>query len=190
MELLKQLRIGNHLTQEELGNLLHVSQQTVQKWESGKSNIPIAYHKELSKLFRVDIDFFKYELSDEDIDYFNSQEIMKQNIETINNAKSFIIFCKIYSNRKKIKHGIISNGVDIFKFTSIIVTSKKKAVLFEDNNQNCVPLISTDILEVRHLSGEFDIQHFEIKIKVPIFPDALSSESDTLHTINIAFFYD
>lgn len=190
MELLKQLRIGNHLTQEDLGHLLHVSQQTIQKWESGKCKIPISYHKQLADLLCVDVDFFKYDISEDDFDFTQNIEVMKQQIESINSAKSFMNFCKIYSNRKKAKQGIISNGIDIFKFTSVKLVNHRKAVLFEDSYSNCVPLISNDIIEVQHLSGEYNIQHFEIKIKVPVFPDKSPERNGKVHSYKIAFFYE
>lgn len=55
-EKLKQLRIHNEYSQEELAQLLNVSRQAVTKWESGKGMPDIANLKTIAHLFDVTLD--------------------------------------------------------------------------------------------------------------------------------------
>lgn len=50
---IKELRLENGYTQQELADIIHVSRQTISKWEIGKSNCDSANIKLLSDLFRV-----------------------------------------------------------------------------------------------------------------------------------------
>ena len=53
---IKELRIDNSLTQDELAKKLGVTYQAVSKWENGKSIPDIAILKTISELFNVNID--------------------------------------------------------------------------------------------------------------------------------------
>lgn len=57
MNRIKELRKKNHLTQHELGSLLHLSQQQIQKYESGilepKASVLVA----LADLFHTNTDY-------------------------------------------------------------------------------------------------------------------------------------
>ena len=54
---LKQLRFEKDLTQKELAERLHVSFQTVSKWENGENEPDIATLKELAELFNCSVDY-------------------------------------------------------------------------------------------------------------------------------------
>lgn len=54
---LKQLRFEKDLTQKELADRLHVSFQTVSKWENGENEPDIATLKELAALFNCSVDY-------------------------------------------------------------------------------------------------------------------------------------
>ncbi len=55
-DVLKNLRKANHLTQEDLADKVHVSRQSIAKWENGES-IPDIYNiQELANVFHVSID--------------------------------------------------------------------------------------------------------------------------------------
>ena len=54
---LKELRSKNNLTQKELADKLHVSFQTVSKWENGENEPDIATLKELATLFNCSVDY-------------------------------------------------------------------------------------------------------------------------------------
>ncbi len=52
---LKTLRLGNDLTQDQLGEKVHVSRQAVSRWENGETMPGVDTLKELSQLFGVTI---------------------------------------------------------------------------------------------------------------------------------------
>ena len=54
---IRELRLQRKLSQTELSNILHVSQQTVTKWENGKAEPSGSAIKELSKFFNVSADY-------------------------------------------------------------------------------------------------------------------------------------
>ncbi len=62
---IKKLRSNRDLTQKELADKLHVSFQTVSKWENGENEPDISTLRELAKLFNCSMDFL---LSEEEIE--------------------------------------------------------------------------------------------------------------------------
>lgn len=55
---IKEMRIKYNLTQEDLANKLHITRQTISKWESNKSIPDIMSVKELCQIFNISIDEF------------------------------------------------------------------------------------------------------------------------------------
>lgn len=55
---IKLLRTNKNLTQEELSSKLHITRQTISKWESNKSIPDIIKVKELCQVFEISIDDF------------------------------------------------------------------------------------------------------------------------------------
>lgn len=53
---LKELRVSANLKQKELADIFHVSQQTVAKWENGKSEPNTMMLKEIAQYFSVTVD--------------------------------------------------------------------------------------------------------------------------------------
>lgn len=51
------LRIQKHLTQTELSKILHVSQQTITKWENGKAEPSSSALAKISDYFNVSADY-------------------------------------------------------------------------------------------------------------------------------------
>lgn len=56
-ERIRNLREDNDLTQHQLGNLLHVSQQVYSNYENGSRNIPIDLLWKLADYYGVTIDY-------------------------------------------------------------------------------------------------------------------------------------
>ena len=54
-EKIKKLRIKNKLTQEELASKLHVSRQTISKWEQEVTVPSLDTLKELASIFNVEL---------------------------------------------------------------------------------------------------------------------------------------
>ena len=63
-EKLKQLRIQNEYSQEQLAELLNVSRQAITKWESGKGMPDISNLKMISNLFGVTLDSLIQDVED------------------------------------------------------------------------------------------------------------------------------
>ena len=55
-EKLRELRIQNNMPQEHLAEQLHVTKQTVSKWEQGINQLDIYTLKQHSQIFSVSID--------------------------------------------------------------------------------------------------------------------------------------
>ena len=54
---MKDLREDNNLNQQQIADLLNISQSTYSDYELGKINIPIAILKKLSLFYNTSIDF-------------------------------------------------------------------------------------------------------------------------------------
>lgn len=54
---LKELRLENKLSQQELGKILYVSKMGISHWEKGNSEPNISQLITLAKLFNVSIDY-------------------------------------------------------------------------------------------------------------------------------------
>lgn len=54
-EKIKKLRIDNRLTQEELATKLHISRQTISKWEQEVTVPSLETLKELASIFNVEL---------------------------------------------------------------------------------------------------------------------------------------
>lgn len=55
---LKELRKSRHLTQEQLGKILSVTQQNISKYENDEYEIPIDVLVKISHFFNVSIEYF------------------------------------------------------------------------------------------------------------------------------------
>lgn len=54
---LKELRKNRHLTQEELGEIISVTQQNISKYENNEYEIPVDIMVKVSKFFNVSIEY-------------------------------------------------------------------------------------------------------------------------------------
>ncbi|MDE6557691.1 MAG: helix-turn-helix domain-containing protein [Clostridia bacterium] len=54
---IRELRVEKHLSQEQLGTMLNVSQDTVSLWEKSKSLPPVDIIMTLSDIFGVSCDY-------------------------------------------------------------------------------------------------------------------------------------
>lgn len=99
---LKQSRLKSHLTQEQLGTLLHTDKKQVSRWESGGSVPPAETLVELSRILSVSVDYL-LGLSDEPtirvrIDNLSMEEIAVISAMRSDNDNEAI---KIIVNREK-----------------------------------------------------------------------------------------
>ena len=66
-----ELRKKNGLSQEQLGEKINVTRQTISKWELNETTPDIKQAKELSKIFKISLD----ELTDNDIKSIMEEKI-------------------------------------------------------------------------------------------------------------------
>ena len=91
-EKLKELRISKKLTQEDIANQLHISRQSVSKWEQGINEPDIQTLKQLCILLEVSIE----DLIDDDQDVVLSREEKKRKIsKKLFITQIFIFACNI-----------------------------------------------------------------------------------------------
>lgn len=77
-EKLKHLRIKNNLTQKDLADSLHVTFQTVSKWENDTNEPDMATLKELAKLLNCPISYFYSD--EEEVPVEQQEESVKQEV--------------------------------------------------------------------------------------------------------------
>ena len=110
---LKELRIKKGLTQKDLADQLHVSFQTISKWENNENEPDIATLKELAKLYDCSVDFLINE--DEEIKEEQANEIAEEKEEpTEPVTKTIIIHQKELHVCERCKKDIPENELDIW----------------------------------------------------------------------------
>ena len=143
---LKRIRLENNLTQKEVADFLHISPQSISKWENGESTTSIDFLPMLAQLFKCSIDdFFKENHTVSKVDdvkkflsflkYFEKKEItekdatptefMSKNCGWQDNCKSF------YTDLEKEKFINLNTLQNIVGCNSEEV--KDFALLLEDN---------------------------------------------------------
>lgn len=108
---LKSLRLKKGLTQEEVANLLNVSNKTVSKWETGSGLPEIHSLMALSKLYEVTVDMI-----------LNGGKISKVNIEHSNTEDDNLTTKQ--KERYSI-HSIISLGIALLAFIILIIITNQ-----------------------------------------------------------------
>lgn len=83
---LKQYRIDNNLTQEQLADILHVSRAAISKYETGRSYPSIEILQDIANLLGVTVD-----------DMISKKELTKETISVSNKIKISKYFSIIFS---------------------------------------------------------------------------------------------
>ena len=104
-EKLIKLRKEKLLSQEELGEKLDVTRQTISKWELGQSKPDMEKLKEISTLFNISIE----ELTNDEIDISKKNKGNGNNAVDINahHTRNFVILG--YSAHRHTSFGVINN---------------------------------------------------------------------------------
>lgn len=84
---LKKLRMSRGLTQKDIADQLHVSFQTISKWESGINEPDIATLKELAKLYECSIDFLLNDTEEENEEEKETDKEINPPQEIVNEPK-------------------------------------------------------------------------------------------------------
>ncbi|WP_026053008.1 helix-turn-helix domain-containing protein [Ruminococcus flavefaciens] len=105
-DLIKQKRKEADLTQEKLSELMGVSLNAVQNWESGRTNVNSTRLPKLSEVFQMDLSELQAALNDDGEDYPNWPEFMfseEQNmiissLRLTSEHKELIMLLRIYNS--------------------------------------------------------------------------------------------
>lgn len=116
-----ELRRENHMKQNELAEALYVTHQAVSKWENGKSIPSIEILYDLTKLFKVSIDYLLDDSEILDSDYesqlknFPRESVISKFLhkDNLNNEVEKIFYLLTKAERKEILNKIISKTVKI-----------------------------------------------------------------------------
>ena len=74
---LKEIRISKKISQKELGNILGVSFQQIQKYESGENKLSIGKYLQICKYFGVNLLAFSYEETEL---LFKAKKLLKSSV--------------------------------------------------------------------------------------------------------------
>ena len=86
---LKKLRSDKNLTQKDLADQLHVTFQTISKWENDENEPDISTLKELAKLYECSIDYLLSEEDEQPVEEIKEEEAPKEPIQEV--TKTVII---------------------------------------------------------------------------------------------------
>lgn len=86
---LKKLRMDKNLTQKDLADQLHVTFQTISKWENDENEPDIATLKELAKLYECSIDYLLSEEEEQPVEEIKIEESSKENVQEV--TKTIIV---------------------------------------------------------------------------------------------------
>ncbi|XFA98771.1 helix-turn-helix domain-containing protein [Candidatus Izemoplasma sp. B36] len=116
-----ELRKENHMKQNELAEALYVTHQAVSKWENGKSIPSIEILYDLTKLFKVSIDYLLDDSEILDSDYesqlknFPRESVISKFLhkDNLNNEVEKIFYLLTKAERKEILNKIMTKTVKI-----------------------------------------------------------------------------
>ena len=138
---LKYFRKNSQLKQKELADLLHVSQQTIAKWENGRSEPDIATIKEIANFFSVSVDeLLGVEQSDildanERFTIRENHELSMINFESMCNSLDEITLSRVHSilfSLRKLQDNSVLLAEDKQKLFECICAIIGKVELYAD----------------------------------------------------------
>ncbi len=134
-KLIKDLRIKNNLTQNDLANILGVTYQAVSKWENGKNIPDIAVLKQISSYFKIDIN----NLLEGNLSSKNNKNI--KNLITLGIILiiviSVMIVFSIKANKDNFEFKTISTTCNSFNITGSMAYNKDKSSIYISNITYC-----------------------------------------------------
>lgn len=94
MNRIKELRLGKHLTQEKLGEFLHVQKAAISKYENGRATPSTDILKKLSHVFDVSTDYILgvTDTPAAEPHYYNDPEVAEIANELKNNPGARVLF--------------------------------------------------------------------------------------------------
>ena len=109
---LKKLRMDKNLTQKDLADQLHVTFQTISKWENDENEPDITTLKELAKLYECSIDYLLSEEEEQPVEEIRIEEPPKEDVQEA--TKTIIIHQKELHVCERCKKDIPEDELDIW----------------------------------------------------------------------------
>lgn len=88
---IKELREREHLSQSQLGDKLHVTQQSISKWEGNDMEVPMGVAIDLAECFKVSLDYLMCQTPDPIVISEEMEELI-QKLYTLNQRDRKLIF--------------------------------------------------------------------------------------------------
>ncbi|MDU3677670.1 MAG: helix-turn-helix transcriptional regulator [Clostridium sp.] len=160
--LLKELRIENELTQEELANKLNelhdikLNKGMISKWEANKSEPRFEYIKYMSKLYNVSLDYLlglsKFKNKEEELaDYKNRMnEFAENHNKNFYENKLLNIFNKLNDEGKNEAIKRVDELTELSKYKKennnkiVEISAKKKEIWQEEEKEHLMPIACHD----------------------------------------------
>ena len=130
-KIIKKLRIKNNLTQKEFADKLGVTYQAVSKWENGKNMPDILLLKEISNIFKIDIDELLTGKKKN-----NNRNIWIMGLSLLLLIIIVFVFI-IYSNNSDFEFKTITSSCEEFSLTGSAAYNKEKTSIYISNVDYC-----------------------------------------------------
>lgn len=101
MNRIKNLRIDADLKQEELAEIVGISQQTISRYESESTKIDAEILKRIADYFNVSTDYILYRTNKPNNDNF-TENLTEEEIKELEHYKEFLKIKRKVENNKKI----------------------------------------------------------------------------------------
>lgn len=124
---IKELRIKNNLTQQDLANKLNVTYQAVSKWENGKNLPDLVILNELCKIFNIDLDLL---INDK-------RKSKKKYLLIIPIVMLIIILFLIFKNKDNYEFTPITTTCEGFSISGVVAYNKDKTSIYISNINYC-----------------------------------------------------
>lgn len=129
---IKELRLKNNLTQKEFANQLGVTYQAVSKWETGKNMPDLILLKEISNIFKINIDSL---LTDQQKKHNNTKIWIIGLVSLSIIIFSFIFIISKYDSNFEFK--TITSNCEEFTLTGSVAYNKDKSSIYISNVDYC-----------------------------------------------------
>lgn len=128
-KLIRELRVKNGFTQQELADKLGVTYQAVSKWENGKNIPDISLLKDISNLFNIDINYL-----------LDGRDVKKKNnyYWLIIPVVLLVVGCILFFNRSDdFMFKNITTTCDSFKISGSIAHNSSKSSIYISQVEYC-----------------------------------------------------
>ena len=140
-EIIKKCRTERKITQEEMAEALHVTPQTVSRWETGISYPDIAMIPQISKFLNVSADRL-LGCADTAIKPTNSQQVLNQ-------SQIDSIFDYVPGQKKGAKKILVVDDADFMRMMlRDILSTEGHQIIEAQNGMECLNMLETEQVDI------------------------------------------